>query len=174
VCEVESLEVTDTFGFRWSIPAAAEIDGDDVALFRCSTRAGASGTPPASLLVLAPGAGPALEGEPSEELRLLRDEQANLAWAVEWVVEGIDGRRVRRQEDWHRRRGLTDAATEAAGTHPVASVATPLTYRLAVRPPDFWLPFVPRSHIQRARGDSNCGRCSTMRPRPVPLSPRDG
>ena len=55
--------------------------------------AGSGAAPP--LLFLPPVVAGALDGEPIEEVQLLRDEMANLAWAVERVVEGADGQAAR-------------------------------------------------------------------------------
>lgn len=69
------------------------------------------------------------EGQPLEEVLFIRDEMANLAWAVERAVSGPAGRPLNRFEAWRK-------------PAPPAPVGT-LTYRLATEVPDYWVPFVP-------------------------------
>ncbi|MBM0259449.1 hypothetical protein [Micromonospora sp. 4G55] len=76
---IRSLIVTDTFGVRTLVPAAPE----RTALFRPSGPDG-----PADVLVLPATAATTLDSAPVEEVRLGRDEMANLAWAVERTVTG--------------------------------------------------------------------------------------
>ena len=67
-----------------------------------------------------------LRGEPIEEVRLLRDEVANLAWAVERLVEDAGGRPVDRFEQYQRTRagtrrdGRRQPAVPATGWRPVS------------------------------------------------------
>jgi hypothetical protein len=141
VCRIETLEVTDSFGLSTVVPSAAEADGStkDWRMFALSSTKGGS----QPLLVLAPGAGDALAGPPLEEVHLLRDEAANMAWGVERTVEGPDGRPLARFEEWQRKRSAEAAAAEAAGKPPVPPTTAPLRYRISTPPPDYWLPLVP-------------------------------
>jgi hypothetical protein len=87
------------------------------------------------VLLLAPVVAGALDGDPVEELLLLRDETANLAWGVERVVEGADGRPRDRSADYAAR--LTAAPT------PSLDSPADLTYILQTMVPDHWIPLVP-------------------------------
>ena len=80
----------------------------------------AAGSGPApALLLLAPVVAGALDGDPIEELLLLRDEMANLAWAVERVVEGADGRPRNRSTEYGSR--LTAAPPPSSPRRPISS-----------------------------------------------------
>ncbi len=62
----------------------------------------------------------------------LRDEMANLAWAVERIVEGADGRPRRRSDE------VPDQPEEPG--HPIEDA---LIYRLMSPVPAHWIPLVP-------------------------------
>jgi hypothetical protein len=131
VATVAQLRVLDTFGRVTDIepvddgPAA----GPHWRMFRVtSSDDGAQALP---LVLVVPSAGAELLGDPVEDLRLARDEQANLAWAIERVVPDARG----------------DATTVDGG--PV--VADPRAVAPAVRAyvvqtpvPAGWTPLVPR------------------------------
>jgi hypothetical protein len=70
-----------------------------------------------------------------EEVWLLRDEMANLAWGVERIIESPGGVRLDRRDVYHRRlEGVPPPATGDGET---------LTYRLTTEVPDYWIPLVP-------------------------------
>jgi hypothetical protein len=78
-----------------------------------------------------------LNGRPVEEVHLLRDEMANLAWAVEHKVENARGRACDRHEHYL-----------ASRPQPAAPAAAPpddadLAYRLLTTVPQHWIPLVP-------------------------------
>ena len=62
--------------------------------------------PARGALLLAPTLLTGISGPEIEEVELVRDEMANLAWAVERTVPGADGRPLSRHEDSQRRAGL--------------------------------------------------------------------
>ncbi|WP_395805392.1 hypothetical protein [Archangium minus] len=128
VTAVTSLVVTDTFGERTLIPPVADEDG--WALFR-PTVEGSWDT--AELLVLLPTVAEALEGPVIEEVLLLRDEAANLGWAIERTVPGRAGHPVNRHEQAQRSRGAL----------PAPASAGPLVYTLQTFAPEHWFPLLP-------------------------------
>ncbi|MER5333779.1 hypothetical protein [Micromonospora sp. NPDC002717] len=127
---IRSLIVTDTFGIQTLVPAAP----DDTALFRPS---GATAGGPADVLVLPATAAVTLDSEPVEEVRLGRDEMANLAWAVERTVTGATGRPIDR--------GAQVGRAAPPPRPPVADAeAVPsLSYAFATTVPDNWVPLIP-------------------------------
>jgi hypothetical protein len=165
LCRIQSLVVTDTFGVQTSIPsieASTHPTASSWHMFRHSIdRSGApiSAAPAEKrpdFLFLAPTIMRNLEGRPLEEVMLLRDETANLAWGVERLTEGRSGRAVNRKEAFiaaHRQQPA-DHADEAADR---------ITWRLATEVPDYWIPFVP---VQKKAGDVAIvfRRGSTLRP----------
>jgi len=129
LCRIGSVTVTDTFGRETDVgPLADAVEG-----FRMFD----PGRP--DLLLAADALPSTLESRPLEEVLLLRDELANLAWGVERVVAGPAGRPMNRAEVWQRR-----AEQLAAGQEPPPPGAPPLAYRLSTTVPDYWIPFVLR------------------------------
>ena len=89
---------------------------------------------------LAPALPPHLEGERIEEVRLIRDEMANVAWAIERVAPSpVTGSPVSRYEQYQEERRLREAA---APERPPAQA--PIAYRLGTEVPGYWVPLVPR------------------------------
>jgi hypothetical protein len=98
-----------------------------------------------------------------EEVLLLRDEMANLAWAVERTVESPSGRPLRRMEAYHEER--RKVAEDAAGSDSAGELLAPLTYRLASEVPDPWIPLVPVS-VDSQAGEVRLRRGAMMKTLP--------
>jgi hypothetical protein len=126
---IASLEVFDTFGGRSLVSAASEGDpGQRSRLFRLVT----SGTDTTSdALFLPPLIGPSLESIALEQVRFVRDETANLVWAIEQSVESATARPL----DLRRTAAIPSASLNANGG--------PAEYRMMSEPPRNWLPLVP-------------------------------
>lgn len=136
-----SLKVTDSFGVVTAVAPFAQAGGAGVGwkMFTL-TRTGPAAAPVApgpKFMFLPPSLGTTLEGRPVEEVLLMRDEMANLAWAVEKIVESRAGDRIDR------------SAVYNAGSPPARATAEALNgsgrliYRLATEVPDYWIPLVP-------------------------------
>jgi hypothetical protein len=137
---VRSLVVRDTFGERVLVgpteTAPAARATAPWRMFRHSdAELRAGGGPAAPVLLLAPVVSGALEGDAVEELLLLRDEMANLAWAVERVVEGADGR--------PRNRSVEYGARLSAAPTPELPSPAELVYVLQTMVPEHWIPLLP-------------------------------
>ena len=130
--QIRALVVTNTFGERFLIPHANEVDGP-ASPWRMFSLTNDS----QRLLFLPPVLGPMLESQPMEDLSLLRDEMANLAWAVERVVESAAGRPLDRHEAYHETLAEQPSPPAADGD------GAPLVYRLGTRVPDYWIPLLP-------------------------------
>lgn len=137
---VASLVVTDTFGARTVVRPSGEAATSDGTwrMFRLTSSDPAVAPPDA--LFLPPTLGTALEGAPVEEILLLRDEMANMAWAVERVVESPTGRPVNRFEVHQEDRRRRERAAPPAAPTPAPA---PLRYRIQTTVPPNWLPLLP-------------------------------
>jgi hypothetical protein len=128
VVRITRLDVRDTFGHTITVGPTAPAGG--WGMFGLSRADG----PPDGAVLLAPTLAASLQGRDLEEVLLLRDETANLAWAVERTTEGEDGRPADRAQ----------AAYEAVAPKPPPATAGTLPYRLRTDPPPHWFPLVPQ------------------------------
>jgi hypothetical protein len=96
-----------------------------------------------------------VEGKPLEEILLLRDEMANLAWGVEGVVEGPSGRAVDRRQVYAERQPSAPA--------PSSVRKDALVWRVATDVPDYWIPLIP-VQIDKTSGAIAFRRGATLRP----------
>ena len=128
---ITRLDVRDTFGRTTTVGPTAP--GGEWGMFGVSR---ADGARRAARCSIAPALAASLQGRDVEEVLLLRDEAANLAWAVERAVEGEDGRPADRAQ----------AAHEARPAGPARRAAAPdaLPYRLRTDPPPHWFPLLPQ------------------------------
>jgi hypothetical protein len=141
VVEVERLEVRDTFGRTLTIGPTADDSEPAWSMFGLAAADGSR----RDALLIAPALAASLQGRAVEEVLLLRDEAANLAWAVERIVEGDDGSPTdRAQAAYERRPPVSDA--------PAAATDGGRAYQLRTDVPEHWLPLVP--HRDQA-GDSS-------------------
>ena len=132
-----SLVVTDSFGVQtliapvndpskpatgWSMFELSGIQRKDTPDLR----------PRSNLLFLAPSLLKTIDGRPLEEVLFMRDEMANVAWAVEHVVQGAIENRLEP--------GAVPDASQATLSPPSALPR----YRLATDVPVNWTPLVPQ------------------------------
>ncbi|MDQ5821818.1 MAG: hypothetical protein M3540_10285, partial [Actinomycetota bacterium] len=147
VSRINSLVITDTFGERTTVEHVSRVDGPTspwrfFALSPDPRDRGAAAAPQ-DLFFLPPTLAASLSSRPIEEVVFIRDELANLGWAVERVVPGPSGRRVDRHEAWQDARWRLDDATSQPAA-PVATGARPASaYRLGSEVPNYWIPLVP-------------------------------
>jgi hypothetical protein len=141
ICRVRSLRVTDTFGAQLEIPASQQ-SGDTAASWGLFYPA-VAGRPlthdvdPADrLFFLPPTFASSLNSDPIEHVLFIRDEMANMAWAIERIVPGADGRPVDRFEAYQEKRRAEPPP------EPIPE-GTSVEYRLASSIPDHWIPLVP-------------------------------
>lgn len=147
--ESQSLAVTDTFGVRTLLRPPRPGSGSGWSMFSLAMRTSpgdAIGAPIANLFFLPPTLVRPLEGPVLEEIMIVRDELANLAWAIERRLESpIE-------------EGL-DTAPDTAVFTSAAPIPedTPL-YRLASPVPSHWIPLLPvqvsegSAEVRLARG----------------------
>src|SRR6185436_6696713 len=100
VYKTRSLVITDTFGFRTLIKPNSEsgLPHSLWRMFQLSDSRGSGKEPAPNRFFLPPSLIKSVENRPIEEVLFLRDEVANLAWAVERVVEGPADRPLNRFE----------------------------------------------------------------------------
>ena len=132
---INSLSVVDTFGVTTAIPHYVDVDGaaGGWRMFALAAASADAAQASARLLVVTPGAVAPNDSAAIEDVLLLRDESANMAWGVERTAVGPAGVPVDRAFAWK---------TAAQVVPPPASGAAP-SYRLGSTVPDYWIPFLP-------------------------------
>lgn len=134
LARIERIRIVDTFGLHHELASTAVNDGTDrvFAMFELTGDPGpAAGETP--WLFVPTTVASTLVGRPVEEVSMVRDENANLAWGVERSYEGPTGDPIRRR-------------LQSAGAGPVEPQPPPgdaWAYRLSTPIPAHWIPFVP-------------------------------
>ncbi|MBX2892601.1 MAG: hypothetical protein KF734_16860 [Saprospiraceae bacterium] len=148
VLNIRGLAVTNTFGERYWIEPAGR--GSDEAwqrwnMFSLNIKGEKEEPADLTLLVL-PTVPKIQEGQPMEEVALIRDEMANMVWGIETAVPLAHGRtkpgNIAAAEFHDFLQGLIPTAV------PVAKPAwkAPFRYDIMTSVPENWIPFVPE-HI---------------------------
>src|SRR5262249_13678362 len=129
LCRVTSIDIANNFGETLAVAANAS-PANTWRLFQLE---------PTDLFLLPPVAGAGLKGPELESVSFMRDEMANVAWAVESVVEGPTGiLRRNERENVASTEPVPAPSTRTAGTPPV------FKYQLATSVPDNWYPLIPK------------------------------
>lgn len=132
-----SLVITDSFGVQTLIAPInnPSMPASGWSMFELSTLLRGAAEPPrpkSNLFFLAPSLVRTLDSRPLEEVLFLRDEMANMAWAVERVVAGPIEQRIE---------------LGAAADPPQTSLVTPSAvprFRLGTDVPGNWTPLLPQ------------------------------
>ena len=95
--------------------------------------------PASNLFFLPPTLLKSLESRPIEEALFLRDEMANLTWAVERLVESPAERPLNRFEAYLEQKHQRE---QESPPQPMTTPET-LRYRLMTEIPDYWIPLMP-------------------------------
>ena len=90
-----------------------------------------------------------MESRPIEEVLFLRDEMANLAWAVERLVESPAERPLNRFEAYLEKKRRREQERP-----PQLRSAETLRYRLSTEVPDYWIPLMPVRTGARAASEA--------------------
>lgn len=172
LCRVAGLVVVDTFGQRQVVRAAGhgdEEDGQRWKLFSLSTTAGEG--PADGRLFLPPVVGSLQESEPVEEVRLFRDEMANMVWGVETRIPGDLGTG---RDGFEAAQDLVTLlarlAPPAPPPPPAAATGVPVRYVAGTTVPENWIPFLP-VHIAGSNRQIQLRRAAL--PRLIPGLPED-
>lgn len=140
---VETLVVSDTFGFRTVVePTGRQVPAGQRPWSMFSLT---GADPAADLLFLVPALADVLEGPVVEDVFFVRDEMAAMGWAIEAVLEGTLNRPVDGY-DAYRARLAASPPTPPRTRDPDGP---PIEYVLGTDVPDNWIPMVP---VQLADG----------------------
>ncbi|WP_172834192.1 hypothetical protein [Nitrospira japonica] len=142
---IQSLIVSDTFGVRTLIPSIKASTHPTSPFWRMFSHSLARGTDMSTsaageerdLFFLAPTLRRTLEGKPVDEVLLIRDEMANMAWGIEGHAEGPSGRSVNRREAYSEKLKRREPGFQPTSQQDISA------WRLATEVPDYWVPLIP-------------------------------
>ncbi len=156
-----SLTVVDVFGDRFAVPRADAVPAPPAARWTMFSTAAAAGGIADFFLLPASATASLQDGPALEEVRFLRDETANLVWAIEHATEGHLGR------PWpgHERAGAPPPAP------PATSALGELRYRIQTHVPAHWIPFQPVALPPLAAGQIALERAALLSPGAAPGEP---
>jgi hypothetical protein len=142
LCRIDSLVVHDVFGGATLVEradAAPGAAGERWTMFSTAIEGDASRV--ADYFILPASAATTTElGAAVEEIHFLRDEMANMAWAVEHATENGVGEPWRGHErDLAVRAAAGGVASSAVGVQ----TPVPIRYQIQTSVPEHWIPLVP-------------------------------
>lgn len=154
LCEIRGIVIDNTFGRHTFLRAAGrgpESAWQRFAMFHL-TEAGDRPDAAGNLFYLPPAVGHTLESAPLERVNFVRDEMANMVWAVEAVVPSQTGQGVSGY-------GPSTTAASAATPWVAPDANVRVGYVAGTTVPDNWIPFLPvhavgsvsEVRLQRAR-----------------------
>jgi len=176
LADIRGVAVTNTFGERLWITAAdsgADSDWHRWSMFTINVR-GEVDNPADTTLVLLPTVAKVQEGDPTEDVLLIRDEVANMVWGVERTIplptgEAKPGIEAARE---------TLAFYESLGGAPPPPLPAhaPIRYRVMSTVPENWIPFIP-VHVDASNREIQLQRAALPRilgadPHPEKVRPR--
>jgi hypothetical protein len=164
LASIKGLAVTNTFGERFWIEASgkgADEDWHRWNMFTLNVKGHRDGQQADTTLFLAPAAIKVQEGEPVEEVLLIRDEMANMVWAVETIVPLATGYGRRGKEAALETHSYFEKLVNAVALTPVEYKA-PVSYLAMTNVPENWIPFVP-VHKENSNREIQLQRASMLR-----------
>jgi hypothetical protein len=134
LCEIQGLVVTDVFGDRTLIRAANDAPDTQWQRWSMFNVSGQDGDAWRGRYFFLPASiTQAHESDPIEEVSFVRDEMANLAWAVEETIPDATGKGIEAR-----------LVAQTAGLPPLpAPSIAPVRYVLGTTVPENWIPFLP-------------------------------
>lgn len=134
LCQVQGLVVTDVFGDRTLIRAANDASDTQWQRWSMFNISGQDGDAWQGRYFFLPSSVTQVhESEPIEKVSFVRDEMANLAWAVEETIPDATGKGIEARL----------VALTAELPPLLAPSAAPIRYVLGTAVPENWIPFIP-------------------------------
>ena len=130
---IDWITYTNTFGERFVVRDPRTLRANDP--WRMFTVTTSDGAHELDALVMPPAVVSYEEGPAVEDVLLLRDENANLAWAVERTVQAPSG----------DTRSRIDEHTQPPPPAPEQVATAELDYLLQTGVPAHWIPYLPRT-----------------------------
>lgn len=146
MCEVKQFQVKDVFGQMTNVQAAGQGADDNTSgwrMFTLTKREDPAGTLADTRLFIPPVIAKSMESDPVESINFLRDEMANMVWAVEDIIPDSLGGGMKGFE------AANDLVNFIATVDPPPALTSlqpnsaEIKYKLGSTVPENWIPFVP-------------------------------
>ncbi|MDQ3691226.1 MAG: hypothetical protein M3406_14570 [Chloroflexota bacterium] len=180
IAQVAGLMVTNVFGESTWVQAAgsgADEDWQRWNMYSMNIR-GSEDVPADLSLAVLPVAQKVLEGQPLEEVYLLRDEIANMVWAVEAQVPLADGSsKPGREAGYELKARLQQLLDKTAPAPPAITYQADIRYEVVNTVPEEWIPVVP-VHLEGSNREIQLQRAAMPRilrnddRKPLKIEPR--
>jgi len=155
VVAVEGLAVTNVFGERIWIKAAGR-GADDTwqrwSMYTVTIKGNSDRAQADTSLLVLPTVPKVQEGAPLEEIMFIRDEMANMVWAIEKTIPAADGRGKPGSEAARETRAYFERLLASSGVSspPTVEPRAKIRYEVMNSVPEHWIPFIP----VRAKGSN--------------------
>src|SRR4029079_11682135 len=131
------------------------------SMFTLSVK-GSQDVPADTSLFLPPAVAKVQEGRPQEEVYFIRDEMANMVWAIETVIPlvngyGRSGKDSAQETALYHRRLVAEA-----GATPALAYQAPISYLAMTSVPENWIPFIP-VHVDGSNREVQLQRSRMLR-----------
>jgi hypothetical protein len=164
LARVRGIALTTVFDERlWIEPVVQGVGAagwQSWSMFQLSQREPDESAPPAELAIL-PVSPKVQEGAPLEDVSLIRDEMANMVWAIEQQVPLASGWPRAGGEAAHELRAHLQNLVAAGGAAPPPATA-PIRYQTMNAVPESWVPFVP-VHVDGSTRETQLQRAAMPR-----------
>lgn len=171
VTNIKGLVLTNSFNENfWIDPAGKDnvTDQSRCNMFVFKTDSDVPKPPDTSLLLL-PTVHKIQEGKPAEEVVFIRDEMANMVWAIESIIPLPSGWPARGSEaaaEYHAllQKQLDDKLPPAALPEPVSDgeEEARISYKVMNSIPENWIPFIP-THVKNSNREIQLQRAAMPR-----------
>ncbi len=178
LARVHGISVTTVFDERLWVQPVPQGGADGLtswSMFTLSADPSGRSAGPPELAIL-PVAPRVLEGEALEDVSLVRDEMANMVWAVEHQVPLATGWPRSGAEAGYELRAFLQARV-GTPANPPPEPAAPIRYTAMTGVPEQWIPFIP-VHVEGSTRETQLQRAAMPRfldnadPPPDPVEPR--
>jgi hypothetical protein len=179
LARVRGIALTTVFNERlWIEPISQGESASGIeswSMFSLTGDSAGHSTFPPELITL-PVAPRVLEGEPLEDVSLVRDEMANMVWAVEHRIPLPTGWPRAGAEAGHELRTYLQGLVGPPATPPPPPAA-PIRYTAMTGVPEEWIPFIP-VRVDGSTRETQLQRAAMPRfldnapPPPLPVEPR--
>ncbi|HWJ89897.1 MAG TPA: hypothetical protein VNR87_02230 [Flavisolibacter sp.] len=150
IAKIRGMTVSNVFGERfWIEGAGAGLDDEwnKWTMFSVNTKGNKGEKTDNSLLVL-PTTPKILEGESLEEIHFIRDEMANMVWAIEHVIPtvtgiGKPGGEAAFELKTRLQRIIDDAIDDGSMIPDDVKFKASIRYEVMNTVPENWIPFIP-------------------------------